>query len=39
MVKNVKEKFEKNGNVKNNDKTKKHILPLEKNVRFFDRIL
>ena len=38
MVRKVKEKFENNGNVENNDKSEKYILRGEKNARHNDRI-
>ena len=39
MVIKVKEKFEKIRHVKNSNKSKKHILRGERNVRYPDRIL
>ena len=39
MVVKVKEKFEKTRHVKNNDKSKKHILRGQRNVGYHDRIL
>ena len=39
MVVKVKENFEKNRHVKNNDKSKKYILPGQRNVRYYERIL
>ena len=39
MVVNVKEKFEKTRQVKNNDKYTKYVLRGEENVRCHDRIL
>ena len=39
MVLKVKEKFERTGQVKNNDKSKNYILRAEKNVWYHDKIL
>ena len=39
MVVKIKEKFEKTRQIKNNDKSKKHILRGERNVRYHDRVL
>ena len=39
MVVKVKEKFEKNGHVKNNDKSKKYILRGQRNAIYHDRVL
>ena len=39
MVVKVKEKYEKTGYVKNNDKSKKYILRGQRNARYNDRIL
>ena len=39
MVVKVKESFEKTGHVKNNDKSKKHILRGERKTRYHERIL
>ena len=39
MVVKVKESFEKRRHVKNNDKSKKHILRGQRNVRYHERIL
>ena len=39
MVVKIKEKFEKTRHVKNNDKSKKHILRGQRNARYHDRIL
>ena len=39
MVVKVKEKFEKTRHIKNIDKSKKHILGGERNVRYHDRVL
>ena len=38
MVVKVNEKFEKTRHVKNNDKSKTHLLRVERNVRYYDRI-
>ena len=39
MMVKVKEYFEKTRHVKNNDKSKKFILPGERNERYHDRVL
>ena len=39
MVIKVKEFFEKNRQVKNNDKSKKYILRGERNTRYYEKIL
>ena len=39
MVVKVKEYFEKTRHVKNNDKSKKYILRVQRNVRYHERIL
>ena len=39
MAVKVKEKFEKTKHVKNDDKSEKHILRGQRNVRYHDRIL
>ena len=39
MAVKIKEKFEKTKHVKNDDKSKKHILRGQRNVRYHDRIL
>ena len=39
MVVKVKESFEKTGQVKNNDKSKKHILRERRNARYHEKVL
>ena len=39
MVVKIKESFEKTGDVKNNDKSKKHILRGHRNARYHGRLL
>ena len=39
MVVEIKEKYEKTRNIKNNDKSKKYILRGQRNARYHDRIL
>ena len=39
MVVKIKEYFEKSRHVKNNDKSKKYILPGERNARYYEKIL
>ena len=39
MVVKVKEYFDKTTHVKNNDKSKKHILRVQRKVRYQERIL
>ena len=39
MVVKIKESFEKTRHVKNNDKSKKHILRGQRNARYQERIL
>ena len=39
MFVKLKEKFEKTRHVKNSDKSKKYNLRVQRNVRYFDRIL
>ena len=39
MVVKVKEKFEKTRHIKNNDKSKKHILRGERNARYHEKVL
>ena len=39
MVVKIKEYYEKTRQVKNNDKSKKHILRGERNVRYHERVL
>ena len=39
MVTKVKEYFEKTRHIKNNNKSKKHILRGQRNVRYHERIL
>ena len=39
MVVKLQEKFEKNRQVKNNDKSKKYISRGERNARYHDRVL
>ena len=39
MIKKFKEKYERNRNVKNNNKTEKYILRGEKNQKYYDKVL
>ena len=39
MVLKVKESFEKTRHVKNNDKSKKYVLPGQRNTRYHEKIL
>ena len=39
MVEKVKESFEKTRQVKNNDKSKKYILPGQRNTKYHEKIL
>ena len=39
MVVKIKESFERNRHVKNNDKSKKYILRGHRNARYYERIL
>ena len=39
MVIKVKESFEKTRHIKNNDKSKKYLLPGQRNARYHERIL
>ena len=39
MIKKYRERYEKTRDVKNNDKTKKYILKVQRNANYYDRMI